>query len=82
MLKTNKTININGTSIIDGQLVVHMSAILSTDGNTNENINKNIQNQSLYESNKSQVRQDMRDFEDLVYAEQDKLENNIEGEGK
>lgn len=82
MLKTNKTININGTSIIDGQLVVHMSAILSTDGNTNENINKNIQNQSLYESNKSQVRQDMRDFEDLVYVEQDKLENNIEGEGK
>ena len=82
MIKTNKTININGTSIIDGQLVVHMSAILSTDGNTNESINKNIQSQPLYESNKSQVRQDMRDFEDLVYAEQDKLENKIESEVK
>ncbi len=82
MLKTNKTININGTSTIDGQLVVHMSAILSTDGNANESINKNIQSQPLYESNKSQVRQDMRDFEDLVYAEQDKLENKIESEVK
>lgn len=74
MLNTNKTINISGNSMIDGQSVVYMSASLSTDGNTNECINKNIQNQALYDSNKELVRKDMRDFEDLVYEEQDKLD--------
>lgn len=77
MLNTNKTININGTSTIEGQVVVYMSASLSTDGSTNENINKNIQNQILYEANKVAVRQDMRNFEDLVYSEQDKLDTSM-----
>lgn len=79
MLNTNKTININGTSVIEGQVVVYMSASLSTDGSTNENINKNISNQSLYEANKTEVRQDMRDFEDLVYTEQDRLDTVVVG---
>lgn len=73
MLKTGRTITINGLSIIDGQTVVYMNASLSTDGTSNENINKNIQNQELYSNNKEAVRKDMRDFEDLVFAEQDKL---------
>ena len=42
MLKINKTINLNATSEIDGQVVVYMNASISTDGNTNANINKNI----------------------------------------
>ncbi|AUN14105.1 hypothetical protein [Paraclostridium sordellii] len=75
MLNTNKTINISGTSSIDGQVVVYMSASLSTDGTTQENINKSVQNQDLYSKNKEAIRKDMRDFEDLVYAEQDKLAN-------
>ncbi|KGJ48070.1 prophage protein [Clostridium sp. NCR] len=73
MLKTGKTITINGSSTIDGQVVVYMNASLSTDGTSNENINKNIQNQELYSNNKEAVRKDMRDFEDLVFEEQDKL---------
>lgn len=77
MLNTNKTININGNSVIDRQVVVYMNASLSTDGSTNENINKNISNQSLYEANKLEVRKDMRDFEDLVYTEQDKLNTSM-----
>lgn len=75
MLNTNKTINLSGTSSIDGQVVVYMSASLSTDGSTQENINKSVQNQELYSKNKVAIRKDMRDFEDLVYAEQDKLAN-------
>lgn len=77
MLNTNKTINISGTSTIEGQVVVYMNSSLSTDGSTNENINKNINNQLLYDSNKEAVRQDMRDFENLVYEEQDKLDTAI-----
>ncbi|CEQ27115.1 hypothetical protein [Paraclostridium sordellii] len=73
MLNTNKTITISGTSTIDGQVVVYMSASLSTDGTTQENISKSVQNQELYSKNKEAIRKDMRDFEDVVYAEQDKL---------
>lgn len=73
MLKINKTININGNSEIDGQVVVYMSASISTDGNTNANINKNIANQELYNANKSQVRADMAEFEDEVYKVEDEL---------
>lgn len=73
MLKTSKSITINGTSTIEGQIVVYMNASLSTDGSTNASINKNISNQELYSLNKDEVRKDMRDFEDLVFEEQDKL---------
>ena len=73
MLNANKTITISGTSTIDGQTVVYMSASLSTDGTTQENINKVVQNQDLYNKNKEAIRKDMRNFEDAVYAEQDKL---------
>lgn len=73
MLNTNKIITINGNSMMDDKIVVYMNATLNTDGSSNETINKNIQNQELYASNKEAVRKDMRDFEDLVFAEQDKL---------
>lgn len=78
MLNTSKSITISGQSIMEGQVVAYMSANLSTDGNTSECISKNIQNQTLYDANKEDVRKDMRDFEDLVYAEQDKLVKTVE----
>lgn len=81
MLNTNKTINISSTSNINGQVVVYMSATLNTEGSSYESITKNIQNQELYNSNKDEVRKDMRDFEDLVYLEQDKLAETIAMKG-
>ena len=47
MLKINTTINLNGNSYIDGQVVAYMSASISTDGQS-ANINKSIANQDLY----------------------------------
>lgn len=73
MLKTNKTISITGNSEINGQVIVYMNASLSTTGNGNESISKTINNQELYNANKTEIRKDMIEFEDLVYAEQDKL---------
>ncbi len=72
MLKINKTINLNENSEIDGQIVVYMNASISTNGE-NANINKNIVNQNLYNANKSQVRADMKAFEDEVYKIEDEL---------
>lgn len=82
MLNTTKTISINGESKIGGTIVANMYATLSTTGVGNENINKTILNQELYNSNKAEVRKDMIDFEDLIYSEQDKLNNNLESEVK
>ena len=73
MLKINKTINLNATSEIEGQVVVYMNASISTDGNTNANINKNITNKDLYDVNKVAVREDMKQFETEVYKVEDSI---------
>lgn len=77
MLKTTKIINLNGESKIGEQVAATMYATLSTNGSGNENINKTILNQELYSANKTEIRKDMRDFEDLVYEEQDKLDTYV-----
>jgi hypothetical protein len=73
MLKINKTINLSATSEIDGQVVSYMNASISTDGNTNANINKNITNKDLYDVNKVAVREDMKQFETEVYKVEDSI---------
>ena len=73
MLKINKNITINGTSEINGQQVVYMSASIGTDGANSVSINKSITNQDLYNANKTAVRKDMSDFELEVYTVQDEL---------
>lgn len=72
MVNINKNITLNGTSEINGVPVVYMSATIETDGNS-ANINKNIQNQDLYNSNKVEVRKDMSAFEEEVYRVEDEL---------
>ena len=81
MLKINKTINLSATSEIEGQPVVYMNASISTDGNTNANINKNVTNKELYDANKEAVREDMKQFETEVYKVEDSL-NTAERRGK
>lgn len=72
MLKVNKNITLNGTSEINGVQAVYMSATIATDGNS-ASINKNITNQEVYNANKAEVRKDMADFEEVVYATEDEL---------
>lgn len=70
MLKTTVTKNMTGQSIIDDKVVATMNATIRNDG-THSNINSNIMNTSLYEANKDEVRADIQEFENLVYAEED-----------
>lgn len=72
MLKINKTINLNGVSEINGQVVAYMSASLNTDDNSS-NINKSITNQDLYNENKAEIRADFSKFESEVYKMEDEL---------
>lgn len=73
MLKVTKSITLNGESRINDQVVAYMSATLSTDGNSSNHVNANIINRELYNANKTQVRQDIADFDDMVYAVEDEL---------
>ena len=77
MLKINKTINLSATSEIEGQIAVYMNASISTDGNTNANINKNVTNKELYDANKETVREDMKQFETEVYKVEDSINVNL-----
>lgn len=73
MLKTTKSTNLTGNSTVDGTQVVYMSATISTDINQSITVNKNITNQELYFANKVEVRKDISDFEDEVYAIEDAM---------
>lgn len=73
MLKITKNITLNGVSMIDGAQVVYMTAMISTDGDSNSNVTKSITNKELYEANKAAVRKDMNDFENAVYDVEDEL---------
>ena len=73
MLKTNKNITLNGVSVINGTQVAYMNATISTDGGNGANVNKTITNQDAYNTNKVQVRADIAEFEQQVYAIEDEM---------
>lgn len=73
MLKTTKSTNLTGNSTINGEQVVYMSSTISSDINQNISVNKNITNQELYFANRVEVRKDISDFEDEVYAIEDDM---------
>lgn len=68
MLKTTRSITINGTSTVDVEgvekVVANFTANIKEDQNIT--INQFIQNQALYIANRTQVRKDKNDFEDYV----------------
>lgn len=68
MLKTTRSITINGTSTVEVEgvekVVANFTANIKEDQNIT--INQFIQNQELYIANRTQVRKDKNDFEDYV----------------
>ena len=68
MLKTTRSITINGTSTVEVEgvekVVANFTANIKEDQNIT--INQFIQNQALYIVNRTQVRKDKNDFEDYV----------------
>ena len=68
MLKTTRSITINGTSTVEvdsaEKVVANFTANIKEDQNIT--INQFIQNQALYIANRTQVRKDKNDFEDYV----------------
>ena len=75
MLETSKSVSFSGRSLIDGQLAATFSANVYDENdarNNNDNISMMVSNNALYDANKEVVRNDLQDFQKLVWAEQDK----------
>lgn len=72
MLKTTKQITLTGYSEIEGQGVVQLSASIPSDTGVG-NISQYIMNAELYDANKVEVRNDIREFTDMVYAIEDEM---------
>lgn len=74
MLKISKTTNISGQSLIEitengakiNKQVAYMNATIAENGNVN--INKSIQNPTLFTENKDSVLADFTEFENYVYG--------------
>lgn len=75
MLETSKSVSFSGRSLIDGQLAATFSANVYDENdarNSNDNISMMVSNSVLYDANKETVRNDLQDFQKLIWAEQDK----------
>lgn len=68
MLSTTKSINLNGTSLVEVNgvktPVVYFNAQVKSDGTYN--VNYSVQNDELYKANKDAVKADRDEFEALV----------------
>ena len=76
MLKTSKTINLSGNSMINDKPVVYMQANVSTDGGTTSH-SSSIQDKELYEANKVECRKDMAAFDQMVYEIEDSIHTEV-----
>ena len=77
MLKTTKQTTLTGYSEIEGQNVVQLSANIPSDTGVG-NINQYIMNAELYDANKVEVRNDIREFTELVYEIEDGIASEVE----
>ena len=70
MLKTSKSMNIAGQSIIGNDIVVFLNANINAEGIAN--VNTTVQNKAKYEEHKTEVREDIEEFYDLIdkYSEE------------
>ncbi|MXI83170.1 hypothetical protein GRZ59_05280 [Lactobacillus paracasei] len=78
-LKTNKSISLTGTSTIGDVQVAYLNATLDQEGNGANTVNQSIQNQTLYDANKKEVRADIAKFQQLLYDTEDSLTSEKKG---
>ena len=69
MLKGTKSVSMNFNSMINDRPVVYMSAQIPESARSNSN--KTIQDLDLYEANKTECRQDMAEFDTMLWELED-----------
>lgn len=69
MLKGTKSVSLSYQSMIGDKVAVYMSAQIPENGRSNSN--KTIQDLDLYEANKTECRQDMAEFDAMLWELED-----------
>lgn len=77
MLEVNKSTNLNGVVKVNNQIVLYLNASIDSNNGFGANINKSIYDQELYIQNKDAVRADVKKFEDMVYALEDRASTPV-----
>ena len=80
-LRKAKAITLTGESVVNGTVVVRMSANVSTNGGS-DSVNQYVQNVDLYNANKRDVRKDIAAFQDYVYEQQDAIDAELAADKK
>ncbi|MFD1431239.1 hypothetical protein [Lacticaseibacillus yichunensis] len=75
-LTISKYINITGTSRINEQAVMSLSANIAH-GSGPSSVTASVINQATYEANKKETRADVAAFQQLVYDTEDQLDNDL-----
>ncbi|WP_278914928.1 hypothetical protein [Ligilactobacillus agilis] len=79
MLKKEKNISLSGESRIEDKVVARFNASIAP-GEGASNVSTYIVDQDLYEKNRRDVRNDINEFRQFVFDEEDKLfETDVEG---
>lgn len=83
MLVSTKSTHLSGQSIINDQQVANFNANVNVSDNTTgtDSINVFITNRELYNANKAEVRNDLSEFQNLVFSIQDEAKTNNETGG-
>ena len=83
MLVSTKSTHLSGQSIINDQQVANFNANINVSDNTTgtDSVNMFITNRELYNANKAEVRNDLSEFEKLVFSIQDEAKTNNEAGG-
>ena len=69
MLKGTKSVSLSYQSMIGDKVAVYMSAQIPESGRSNSN--KTIQDLDLYEANKAECREDMAQFDEMLWELED-----------
>lgn len=72
-LTVKKSSTLSGESRIDNQIVMTMTAEISSDALGNSFVRTAVTNQELYALNRVQCRKDIADFQEKVYMVEDKF---------
>lgn len=67
-----EAVNLSGDSVINETVVVAFSCRVAENGIAGS-INQSIRNHDLYQENRSQVRQDLQEFQAKVWEVEDRL---------
>lgn len=79
MLEMKQEISFTGESKFDGVVAARYTAKISSDDPNDITISNYQVDKSLYKEKRKDCNQDRADFEDIVYAEQDKMIAEQEG---